>query len=199
VKLLLVDDHPIVRAGVRRLLAVVPDIEVVEAADGRAALAAFRQDKPDIVVLDLNLPGIGGIELLRRFVLEEARVLIFSMHAEPLYVTNAIQAGAMGYVSKTAPPDEILEAVTKVAAGGRYIEREIAQELALSGQPQPQLTPRDIEILRLLAKGDRLGEIATTIGVSYKTVANTVSLIKTKLGAGSTTELVRIAIESGLS
>ncbi len=198
-KLLLVDDHPIVRAGVRRLLAVVPDIEVVEAADGRAALAAFRQDKPDIVVLDLNLPGIGGIELLRRFVLEEARVLIFSMHAEPLYVTNAIQAGAMGYVSKTAPPDEILEAVTKVAAGGRYIEREIAQELALSGQPQPQLTPRDIEILRLLAKGDRLGEIATTIGVSYKTVANTVSLIKTKLGAGSTTELVRIAIESGLS
>lgn len=198
-KLLLVDDHPIVRAGVRRLLATVPGILVNEAADGREALAAFRQDKPDIVVLDLNLPGIGGIELLRRFVLEEARVLIFSMHAEPLYVTNAMQAGAMGYVSKTAPPEEILEAVTKVAAGGRYIEREIAQELALSGQPQPQLTPRDIEILRLLAKGDRLGEIATAIGVSYKTVANTVSLIKTKLGAGSNAELVRIAIESGLS
>lgn len=198
-KLLLVDDHPIVRAGVRRLLAVVPDIEVVEAADGRAALTAFRQNRPDIVVLDLNLPGVGGIELLRRFVLEEARVLIFSMHAEPLYVTNAMHAGAMGYVSKTAPPDEILEAVTKVAAGGRYIEREIAQELAISGQPQSQLTPRDIEILRLLAKGERLGEIASTIGVSYKTVANTVSLIKTKLGAGSTAELVRIAIESGLS
>ncbi len=198
-KLLLVDDHPIVRAGVRRLLATVPNIEVNEAADGREALAAFRQDKSDIVVLDLNLPGVGGIELLRRFVLEEARVLIFSMHAETLYVTNAMQAGAMGYVSKTAPPEEILEAVAKVAAGGRYIEREIAQELAISGQAPQPLTPRDIEILRLLVKGDRLGEIATAIGVSYKTVANTVSLIKTKLGAGSTAELVRIAIESGLS
>jgi DNA-binding NarL/FixJ family response regulator len=199
VKLLLVDDHPIVRAGVKRLLATVPDIEVSEAADGRAALAAFRRNRPDIVVLDLNLPGIGGVELLRRFVLEEARVLIFSMHAEPLYVNNAMQAGAMGYVSKSAPPEEILEAVARVAEGGRYIEHEIAQDLALFRQPQTQLTPRDIEILRLIAQGNRMGEIATAIGVSYKTVANTISMIKTKLGASSTADLVRIAIESGLS
>lgn len=198
-KLLLVDDHPIVRAGVKRLLATVPNMEVSEAADGRAALAAFKQDRPDIVVLDLNLPGIGGVELLHRFVLEEARVLIFSMHAEPLYVSNAMQAGAMGYVSKTAPPEEILEAVARVAEGGRYIEREIAQDLAIFRQPQTQLTPRDIEILRLIAQGNRMGEIATAIGVSYKTVANTISMIKTKLGASSTADLVRIAIESGLS
>jgi two-component system invasion response regulator UvrY len=204
-KLLLVDDHPIVRAGLKRLLASSPEIAVSEVATGRDALVAYRQDRPDIVMLDLNLPGIGGLELLRRLLIDDpaVRVLIFTMHAEPIYATQALQAGAKGFVSKSAPPEEILEAVARVASGGHYIEHEIAQELALRSVPadagEAQLSPRDMEILRLLAQGQSLAEIAQAIGISYKTVANTMSQIKAKLGVQRTAELVRIAIETGIA
>lgn len=204
-KLLLVDDHPIVRAGLKRLLVSGGAFEVHEVATGREALAAFRDLKPDITVLDLNLPGIGGLELLGRLLIEdrEARVLIFTMHAEAIYATQALQAGAKGFVSKSAPAEEILAAIDRVAAGGHYIEHSIAQELALRTVPanasEPQLTAREIEILRLLANGRSLAEIAQAIGVSYKTVANTMSQIKAKLRVQRTADLVRIAIETGIS
>ena len=204
-KTLLVDDHAIVRAGLRRLLATLPNTEIIEAANGRDALAITRSERPDMVVLDLNLPGLGGLELIRRLLQEDkaARILVFSMHAEPLYAVRALEAGATGYLSKNVAPDELLTAVKRVGAGGRYVESEIAQAMAVqvaaSGQPLDRLTARDLEIMRLLADGRSLAEIADALGIGYKTVANTLSQIKAKLGVSRTADLVRVAVESGVS
>ncbi len=203
-KILLVDDHAIVRAGLRRLLSSLPDLVVAEAATGRDALVSYREGRPDVVILDLNLPGVGGLELLQRLVIEDptACVLVFSMHAEAIYVSRALQVGARGYMSKNAAPDELLVAVQRLASGGRYIENEIAQELALQSAPNGgslhQLTERDLEIIRLLGDGRNLGEIAAGLGVSYKTVANTCSQIKAKLGVARTADLIRLSIERGI-
>jgi len=202
--ILLVDDHAIVRDGLKRLLATLDFGEVLEAADGREALAMVRARRPDLVILDLNLPGLGGLELLRRLIqLEARRVLVLSMHAEPLYAKRALEAGAAGYVTKNVSPDELLTAVRRVAAGGRYVEAEIAQALAVQGAEAAQsfdnLTPRELEIMRLLATGASLAEIATAVGVGYKTVANACSLIKSKLGVSRTADLVRLAIETGVT
>jgi two-component system invasion response regulator UvrY len=204
-KILLVDDHAIVRAGLRRLLSSLADPEIVEAANGRDALIRYREARPDVVILDFNLPGIGGLELLQRLVIDDptACVLVFSMHAEAIYAARALQAGAKGYVSKNAAPDELLTAIRKLAEGGRYIENEIAQELALQsapeGHPLHHLTERDLEIMRLLAEGRSLAEIAAALGVGYKTVANTCSQIKSKLGVARTADLIRLSIEMGVS
>ncbi len=203
-RVLLVDDHAIVRAGLRGLLATLPHAEIHEAATGREALALARSVQPHLVVLDLNLPGIGGLELLRR-IMEEgaARVLVLSMHADPLYAARALDAGARGYLSKNASPDEVLQAVRRVSEGGRYIENEIAQELALqtvsAGAPVPQLTARELEILRLLAQGRSMTEIADALAISYKTVANTCTGIKAKLGVSRTADLIRYAVEIDVS
>jgi two-component system invasion response regulator UvrY len=204
-KILLVDDHAIVRAGLRRLLSSLADPDIVEAANGRDALIRYREERPDVVILDFNLPGIGGLELLQRLVIDDptACVLVFSMHAEAIYAARALQAGAKGYVSKNAAPDELLIAIRKLAEGGRYIENEIAQELALQsapeGHPLHHLTERDLEIMRLLAEGRSLAEIAAALGVGYKTVANTSSQIKSKLGVARTADLIRLSIEMGVS
>jgi two-component system invasion response regulator UvrY len=204
-KILLVDDHAIVRDGLRRLLASTPDNVILEAATGRDALAVTRAEKPDLIILDLNLPGLGGLELIRRLLQEEktARVLVFSMHAEPLYAVRALEAGAIGYLSKNVSPDELLTAVKRVAVGGRYVESEIAQAMAVqvaaSGQPLDRLSTRDLEIMRLLADGRSLAEIAAALGIGYKTVANTLSQIKAKLGVSRTADLVRVAVETGVS
>jgi two-component system invasion response regulator UvrY len=201
VNILLVDDHAIVRDGLRRLLIASYPHEVHEAADGREALAVLRRTPMDLVILDLNLPGLGGVELLRRIVqTSRTRVLVFSMHAEPLYVTRALEAGAAGYISKNIAPDELLTAVQRVAAGGRYVEQDIAQSLALGGSPSiGQLTARELEIMRLLGQGRSLAEIAAAIGVGYKTVANTLTQMKAKLGVARTADLVRMAVETGVS
>jgi two-component system, NarL family, invasion response regulator UvrY len=201
-KILIVDDHAIVRDGLTRLLATDGDHEVKLAATGREALIAARSFRPDLVILDLNLPGLGGLELLRRLVaIEAGRILVLSMHAEPLYARRSLEAGAHGYVSKNAAPDELLAAVRRVAAGGRYIEAEIAQALALGAGPETlnTLSPRELEIMRLLAAGSSLAEIAEALGASYKTIANTCTLIKSKLGVARTADLVRLAIETGVS
>lgn len=203
--ILLVDDHAVVRSGLRRLLAALPGIGVIEAATGRDALALVRSEQPSLVMLDLNLPGLGGLELLRRVLMEHpaVRVLVLSMHAEALYASRAMQAGAVGYLSKNASPEELLDAVRRVLAGGRYIEGSIAQELALqaatTGTRTERLTERDLEILRLLGNGRVLAEIADALGVSYKTVANTCSQIKAKLGVTRTADLVRMSNELGIS
>jgi DNA-binding NarL/FixJ family response regulator len=198
--ILLVDDHAIVRDGLRRLLQAATGDTVYEAEDGRQALDQVAARRIDLVILDLNLPGLGGLELLRRLVeTARVRVLVLSMHAEPLYAARALDAGAAGYVSKNASPDELLAAVQRVAAGGRYVENEIAQALAF--QPEVvvgQLTARELEIMRLLALGRGLAEIAEALGVRYKTVANTCSQIKSKLGVSRTADLVRLAIETGI-
>ena len=204
-KILIVDDHPIVRAGLRRLLAADPAAEICEAADAREALHRFREQRPTLVVLDLNLPGLGGIEVIARLKIAdpEAHILVLSMHDDYIHVTRALQAGAAGYVSKNAPPEELLEAVRRVAGGHTYIEHEIAERLVFASLRTPQnplddLSPRDLEMLRLLAQGRTLPQIADTLGIAYKTAANGSSRIKTKLGASGTADLIRIAIHSGL-
>ena len=204
-KILMIDDHAIVRAGLRRLFAALGNPEISEAANGRDALVRYREFRPDVVILDFNLPGIGGLELLQRLLIDDpsARVLVFSMHAEAIYASRALHAGAKGYVSKNASPDELLVAVRRLAEGGRYIENEIAQELALQaapeGHPLQQLTERDMEIMRLLGEGRSLAEIAAELGVGYKTVANTCSQIKAKLGVQRTADLIRLSIEMGVT
>ena len=202
--ILLVDDHAIVRDGLKRLLGGLERTTIEEVADGRDALAMVRTKSFDVIILDLNLPGLGGLELLRRIVqMERGRVLVLSMHAEPLYAARALDAGAAGYVSKNASPEELLAAVQRVAGGGRFIEGEIAQALALQGsapgQAMGQLNSRELEIMRLLASGRSLAEIADALGVGYKTVANTCSLMKSKLGVSRTADLVRLAVEGGMS
>ena len=206
VKILIVDDHPIVRSGLRRLLTAEPEIEVREAANGREALSVFREQQPTLVILDLNLPGIGGLEVLARLkaVDPDARILVLSMHDDQIHVTRALQAGAAGYVSKTASPEELLEAIRRVAGGYTYIEHEIAEELVFSqiraaSHPLKDLSSRDLDIMRLLAEGCTLPQIANALGLSYKTAANSCTRIKAKLAATSTAELISIAIRSGLT
>lgn len=200
-KILLVDDHAVVREGVRRLLLELPGISVLEAGNGQDALTLFRKEAIDIVLLDLNLAGIGGLELLRRMRKEndKARIIVFSMHSEPLYAARALRLGAKGYVSKSAASDELLTAIRRVGEGGHYIERELASQLAVSmyggEDPLQQLTTREIEILRLLGEGRSISQIAESFGVSYKTVANTCSIMKSKLGLDRTADLIRTSIE----
>jgi two-component system invasion response regulator UvrY len=203
--ILLVDDHAVVRSGLRNLLTTAMDVRISEAANGRDALSRLRQIRPDLVLLDLSLPGIGGLELLRRMLLEdkEARILVLSMHAEPLYVARAMELGARGYLSKNASAEELLTAVRRTIDGGRYIENDIAQELALRAVAPANvlhaLTERDLEIMRLLAEGLGLTEIAGALGVSYKTIANTCSQIKAKLGVTRTNDLIRLAMTLGVA
>ncbi len=203
-KILLVDDHAVVRAGLRRMLAMMSEAEILEADTGRESLAIARSHSLDLIILDLNLPELGGVELVARLrQIGAAPILILSMHAEPLYVTRALNAGARGYVSKNASPDELLTAIRRVSAGGRYVEQEIAQALVLQTSAPAgslaQLAPRELEILRQLAAGKTLGEIADVLGLGYKTIANNCSLIKTKLGVTRTADLLRLALEARLS
>ena len=200
IRMLVVDDHAIVRSGVRRLLALKPGVELSEAASGEEAVALVSGTAFQLVILDLNLPGLGGLELLRRLLKIAPRlpVLVFSLHTEAIYATRALQIGARGFVSKNALPDEFLEAVESVLAGETAIGRDIASEIAghESGDNaylQP-LTQRDLEMLRLLAEGNNLAQIAQALGIAYKTVANTLGRIKEKLGVNQTADLIRIAM-----
>lgn len=202
-KILIVDDHPIVRAGVKRLLASEPDIELSDAPTGEKALTVFREIRPDIVILDLNLPGVGGLEVIRRLKAEDAkvRIIVFSMHDDPIYAMRALKEGAFGYVSKNAPPTQIVEAIRRVADGQTYVGPELAQELAVlnvraPSHPLEDLSRRDLEVLRLLGEGRSLQQIADTLGLSYKTVANNCGQIRTKLGVRRTADLIRLAIQN---
>ncbi len=201
-RILVVDDHAIVRSGIRRLLT---GHEIADVASGEAALEHLAAQPGDMVILDLNLPGLGGLELLRRILKAHAHlpVLVFSQHTEAIYATRAMEAGARGFISKNAAPEELLAAVETVLAGGTVIERDIAGEIAVqeSGENayMRALTQRDIEILRLLAQGNSLAQIGEALGLAYKTVANTLSRIKEKLGVSHTADLIRIAVGRGLT
>lgn len=202
---LVVEDHAIVRAGIRRLLGERGDIEVAEAATGEAALEQIATRAFALVILDLNLPGLAGLELLRRIIRQApgVPVLIFSQHTEAIYATRALETGARGFVSKNANPEELLDAVETILNGGVAIEKDVAAEMAAHDLAEDAylrpLTERDLEILRLLSAGDSLAEIADKLGIAYKTVANTLSRIKEKLGVGQTSELIRIAVGRGLA
>ena len=203
-KILLVEDHGVVREGVRRLLSLHFDVTIFEAGTVSEALESYHLNKPDLVVLDLNLEGAGGLEFLRRVVslnsASGARVIIFSMHAEPAFAVRALKAGARGYVSKSAPVDELVAAVRKVSDGGVYVDREIAALLAANpggtDDPLQSLNAREVEILRLLGQGKSLTAIAESLGIAYKTVANNCSQMKVKLGVERTADLIRLGLQS---
>ncbi len=200
-KILIIDDHVVVREGVRRLLATMPDMSFFEAGSAHDAVAIYKVEHPDLVLLDLNLPNSSGLQLLRRIIIENraARILVLSMHSEPIYVARTLKAGARGYISKTASAEELMAAVREICAGGRYVEREIASQIVISqykgDDPLQKLTTREIDIVRLLGEGKSLAAIADAIGVSYKTVANTCSIIKGKLGVERTVDLIRLVYD----
>lgn len=206
IKVLLIDDHAVVRAGFRQLLAASGAIEVVaEAARGETAFQLYQDYRPDVTVLDLSMPGIGGLETLRRLVNRDAdaNVLVFSVHDEAVYVQRAVDAGARGYICKSSAPDLLVAAIKKLAAGGSYIEPGL-----LTGSPTSdadsqhavidRLSPREFDIFRLLAKGLTAHQIAAELRLSYKTVANYGTQIKSKLHVSSVAELAHIAMALGI-
>ncbi len=198
-KILIVDDHAMIRTGLKQLCTALWDAVILEADTGAAALDLQKRERPQVTILDLNMPGVSGLELLRQLVDVDAtaRVLVFSMHGEPIYAARALEIGAKGYLSKNASPEELRTALTRIAAGLTYVENEIAQNLAaLPGRQQ--LSERDLEILRLLGEGRSFTEIAVVLGLGYKTVANTATLIKSKLGVARTADLIRLSVEMGI-
>ena len=204
-RVLIVDDHPIVASGCRALLAGEAGIIILEAADAESGEQAFLAERPDVCVLDINLPTVSGFELARRILGHDAaaRLIMFSMNDDPVFAARAIETGAKGYVSKTGDPNDLVEAISEVGKGGVYLPAAIARSVAFAGpafaqSPLAKLTSREIEILRLLSAGKSLSEIAWLVHSSYKTIANTSSIIRQKLGLRSSSELVRFAIESRL-
>jgi DNA-binding NarL/FixJ family response regulator len=206
VRVLLVDDHAVVRVGYRLLLQRAPEIEIVAEADtGELACQRFAELSPDVVVMDLSLPGIGGLEATRRITARDpaAKVLIFSMHEDTLFVEHALAAGARGYLTKSSAPNALVEAVKNVASGRMHLDPAMAERLALEkvrggDTPLSQLSRREFEIFCLIAEGLSSAEIAKRLSLSYKTVANYTTQLKAKLAVTTTAELTRLAIRHGI-
>jgi two-component system invasion response regulator UvrY len=206
IRVMLADDHAVVRAGYRFLLENVQDIEVVaEASSGEEALAQFADVKPDVLVIDLTMPGIGGMEAIRQLRVSQpaARILVFSMHENAALVEHALQEGAAGYISKNSSPDTLVAAVRRIAAGNVYIDSELAQSMVVQqsrGQREALagLSSRELQILRLFAEARAIEDIAESLSLSTKTIANYLTQIKDKLNVSSSAELVRLAISKGL-
>ena len=203
ISILLVDDHAIVREGYRALLKKQPDLEVVaEAVDGNEAYQYYKLHSPDVIIMDLSLPGQSGIETIARIKHRNpwVKILVFTMHQNPRFAALALKAGALGYVTKSSPPEVLLSAIYEVNSGRRTLSPDIAQALALEKTGHETaaletLTSREFEILRLLAEGKSKEEIAQTLNISPKTVANCHYLIKNKIGVDSDIELVHWAIK----
>jgi DNA-binding NarL/FixJ family response regulator len=205
-RVLIVDDHRIVASGCRALFMDDPEIEILEASDAESGERVFCEHLPAICVLDINLPTVSGFELARRLLARDgsARIIMFSMNDDPVFAARAIEIGAKGYVSKAGDPQDLVEAIHEVAKGGVYLPPAMARSLAFAKpsfarNPLSRLTAREMEILRLLSAGKSLSEIAWMIHSSYKTVANTSSIMRHKLGVRTSAELVRFAIESGVA
>jgi len=206
VRVLIVDDHPIVVSGCKALLAAQASVEVFEAADGASGYAAFFAHRPDVAVIDLNLPGQSGLELSRRILQKEpeARLILFSMNDDPVFAARAIEAGAKGFIAKNDDPLLFAGAVRQVFEGGVYLHPDMAREIAFlrkgtNASKLTELSARELEILRLIAAGKTMAEIADALNISYKTVANNSTQLKQKLGARNPAELMRIALDAHLS
>ena len=205
IRILLVDDHAVVRIGYRTLLEESPMLKVVSEADnGEAAVKLFSDLAPDIVIMDLSMPGIGGLEAIRRIIQRkhDARILAFSMHEDTIFVEQALQAGARGYIGKSSAPEVLVEAVKAVASGNIFLDPDIAQRLAFQktrgpNSPIAGLSTREFEIFCLLAEGGTVADIAKRLSLSNKTVANYATQIKAKLGINTVAEMAHIAIRNG--
>jgi DNA-binding NarL/FixJ family response regulator len=206
IRIILVDDHAVVRSGLRRLLELNKQIEVIAEADsGEQAYQFYGELEPDVVVMDISMPGMGGLESARRIIKRyaNANIIIFSMHESSSFASQAIKSGVKGYVTKTGAPDDLTRAVLEVANGKTFLSVEIAHKIAfdsVSGQDEPikQLSGREFEVFRLLAEGKKVEEIAEMLKISQKTVANYYTMIKQKLGVSSPIEMLRLAMRHGL-
>ncbi|MBI2801969.1 MAG: response regulator transcription factor [Gammaproteobacteria bacterium] len=205
IRILLVDDHAVVRAGYRTLLEDHLTLDIAgEAENGETAVKLFGELEPDVVIMDLSLPGIGGLEAIRRIIQRrhDARILAFSMHEDTVFVEQALQAGARGYIGKSSAPTVLVDAVKAIAAGNIYLDPDIAQRLAFqktrgSSSPIAGLSTREFEIFCLLAEGQTVAEVARRLSLSGKTVANYSTQIKSKLDVSTVAEMARIAIRHG--
>jgi DNA-binding NarL/FixJ family response regulator len=201
VKLLVVEDHPIVISGCRALFSQIEGMTIVEARTAADARDAMVREPPDVAIIDINLPDGSGLELTREFITRNpaARVVVFSMSDTPILAIQAIQAGAKGYVSKTGGSTDLREAVLAVGRGETWVSGDLIQEMALlrahNGEASDLLSEREQLVLRMLARGRSMAEIANDISVSYKTVASDCAILRKKLGARTSTEMVRIAVE----
>jgi two-component system, NarL family, invasion response regulator UvrY len=206
IRALLVDDHPVVRAGYKLLLQHAGEIEVIAEADsGELACRHYVDCRPDVVIMDLSLRSMSGLEAIRRIVSRDAaaKVLVFSMHEDTMFAERALAAGARGYITKSSAPHVLVEAVKQVAAGGVFIDQDIAQRLAFQkvggrSAALKDLSTREFEIFCLLAGGATTGDIGRRLSLSSKTVANYATQIKAKLGVGTVAELTRLAIRHGV-
>ena len=201
---LIIDDHPIVLQGCRRMLEDAGVTVVLEARDAVSGYRLYRRHRPNVVIIDLAMQGsgLGGLPLIRRISAHDrrARILVFSMHSDPIIVARALEAGATGYVLKDTSSADLLEAFEKVRAGQPYLSNDLAMQVALVHTPARQnplaeLTPRELQTLALLAEGKPYGRIAEEINVSYKTVVNVSSQLKQKLDARNLPELIRTAVQ----
>ena len=206
IRVLLVDDHAVVRVGFRMLLETSGEVDVVGEADsGEVAYREFARIQPDVVIMDLSMPGMGGIEAVRRLIARDrnARILVLSAHEDSAHPRRVLKAGALGYLSKRGAPEELLDAVRVVAAGRIYLEAEIARKLALHdlaapGQSIESLSEREFAVFLKLAQGESVQNIAQTLSLSPNTVGTHLYNIKQKLGAGNQAELTLIALRNGL-
>ena len=205
IRVMLVDDHAVVRTGFRLLLQSVPEISVIgEAESGEAALTRYADLTPDVLVMDLAMPGMGGLEALKRLRSRhpQARVLALSAHDDPVHARRALQEGALGFLSKRSAPEALIEAVTTVASGRRYLDAGLAQKLALAdiqgGSPVERLSEREFEVFIRLAQGATVQKIAEDLKLSSSTVGTHLYNIKQKLDVVNQSELTLIAIRHGL-
>ena len=207
IRVLLADDHAIVRAGLKEILADTGDIEVTgEAANGQEVLArVFTQDF-DVAVLDMSMPGRNGIELIKLVKAEKPklRILVLSMHSEEQYAVRALKAGASGYLSKDSAADQLVAAIRRIAGGGAYVTPETAERLALGAAPRAEtaahtlLSDREFQVFRMIARGATVSEIARELSLSVKTISTHKTRIMDKMGLANQAELIRYALEHRL-
>ncbi|MFC4821443.1 response regulator [Dokdonella ginsengisoli] len=205
IRVMLVDDHAVVRVGFRMLLTASGDVEVAAEADsGELAYQAYGEVRPDVVVMDLSMPGMGGIETVRRLLAKDksARVLVLSAHEDSAHPKRVLKAGALGYLSKRTAPEELIEAVRAVAAGRVYLDAEIARKLAVQdiggAGTVEALSEREFAVFIHLARGQSVNRIAEILKLSPNTVGTHLYNVKQKLGAGNQAELTLIAVRNGL-
>ena len=206
IKILLVDDHAVVRMGFKMLIEAEADIKVIgEAKSGEVAVKLFQELKPDIIVMDITMPGIGGLEAIDRILAKDknTKILVLSAHEDSVHPKRVLNAGAMGYLTKRSAAEELIKAIKSIHQGKRYLEPSIAQQMAitqLSGETNPVeiLSDREFEVFMALAKGKSTNEIADTLCLSPRTVGTHLYNIKQKLNANNSAEIALIAIRCGL-
>ena len=206
INVMLVDDHAVVRMGFKMLLESASEIRVIaEAENGEAGIKGYMEHKPDVVVMDITMPGMGGMEAIERILAKDsnAKILVLSAHEDSVHPKRVLNAGAMGYLTKRSAAEELIKAIRTVAGGKKYIEASVAQQMAiqqLSGAQNPVdvLSEREFEVFMSLAKGKTTNEIAETLFLSPRTVGTHLYNIKQKLNANNSAEIALIAMRSGL-